>query len=179
MISGSRVAPGQTGELMVKGPGVMQAYHKNPQATRDTLYDGWLLTGDMVRQDEDGFIWLVDRKKDIIISGGENIYPVEIEDFLLEHPAVQDAAVIGLPDPRLGEIAAAVIQPKPGQNVTAEEILNFCRKLPRYKQPRSIIFGKVPRNPTGKIEKPRLRKAYTKKSSNNAAEVLTCMRRGG
>jgi len=154
------VATGQTGELMVKGPGVMKVYYKNPQATRDTLFDGWLLTGDMVRQDRDGFIWLVDRKKDIIITGGENIYPVEIEDFLREHPAVLDVAVIGLPDPRLGETAAAVIQLKPGRNATAEDILDFCRKLPRYKQPRRIIFGNVPRNPTGKIEKPRLRKQY-------------------
>jgi acyl-CoA synthetase (AMP-forming)/AMP-acid ligase II len=165
IVDGQRqpVAQGQTGELAVKGPGVMKAYYQNPQATNDTLVDGWLLTGDMVRQDEDGFVWLVDRKKDIIITGGENIYPVEIEDFLQEHPAVRDAAVIGLPDPRLGEIAAAVIQLKPGLNVTAEEILNFCRKLPRYKQPRRIIFGEVPRNPTGKIEKPRLRKAYAQK----------------
>ena len=154
------IEPGQTGELMVRGPGVMKGYYKNPEATQNAFHDGWLLTGDMVRKDEDGFIWLVDRKKDVIITGGENIYPVEIEGFLMEHPAIQDAAVIGLPDPRLVEIAGAVIQVKPDHRITAEEVLAFCRKLPRYKQPRRIIFGNVPRNPTGKIEKPRLRKQY-------------------
>lgn len=159
------IEPGHTGELMVRGPGVMKGYYKNPEATQNVFHDGWLLTGDMVREDEDGFIWLVDRKKDVIITGGENIYPVEIEGFLMEHPAIQDAAVIGLPDPRLVEIAGAVIQVKPDQHITAEEILAFCRKLPRFKQPRRIIFGNVPRNPTGKIEKPRLRKQYAGNSS--------------
>ena len=110
--------------------------------------------------DEDGFIYLVDRKKDVIISGGENIYPVQIEDFLRSHEAIKDAAVIGLPDKRLGEIAAAIIELKPGFECTEEEINKFCLVLPRYKRPRKIIFDKVPRNPTGKIEKPRLREKY-------------------
>lgn len=155
------VSRGKTGELMVKGPGVMREYYGNAEATRAALIDGWLLTGDMARQDEDGFIWLVDRKKDIIITGGENIYPVEIENFLQSHPKIQDVAVIGLPSLRLGEIATAVIQTKPGQNVTKEEIDDFCQALPRYKRPRRILFDKVPRNPTGKIEKPKLRKKYS------------------
>lgn len=155
-----QVAVGDIGELAVKGPGVMKEYYNNAVATQEVLVDGWLLTGDMARQDEDGFVWLVDRKKDVIITGGENIYPVEIEDFLQAHPKIQDVAVIGLPNSRLGEIAAAVVQVKAGQELTEEEIHDFCKELPRYKRPREIIFAPVPRNPTGKIEKPRLRKQY-------------------
>ncbi len=159
-IHANPVARGEIGELAVRGPGVMREYYKNPEATREVLRNGWFLTGDMARQDEDGFIWLVDRKKDVIITGGENIYPVEIEDFLQAHPKVQDVAVIGLPSTRLGEIAAAVVQVKAGQELTEKEIRDFCEGLPRYKRPRRIIFGAVPRNPTGKIEKPKLRKEY-------------------
>ena len=155
------VANGTPGELIIKGPGVMQAYYKNPEATKESIVDGWLRTGDIARHDEDGFIWLVDRKKDVIITGGENIYPVEIEDFLQAHPKVQDVAVIGLPSLRLGEIATAVIQPKTNQELTKEEIEVFCKALARYKRPRRIIFAEVPRNATGKIEKPALRKKYT------------------
>jgi acyl-CoA synthetase (AMP-forming)/AMP-acid ligase II len=154
------VDQGEPGELMVKGPGVMKEYYRNPEATREVLSDGWLLTGDVARQDPEGFIWLVDRKKDVIITGGENIYPVEIEDFLQAHPKIHDVAVIGLSSLRLGEIATAVIQIKPGQELTKEEIDDYCQALPRYKRPRRIIFGDVPRNPTGKIEKPKLRKQY-------------------
>ncbi len=154
------VAQGQTGELMVKGPGVMKEYYKNPEATGSTLFKGWLLTGDVARMDEDGFIWLVDRKKDIIIMGGENIFPVEIEDFLASNEKIQDAAVIGIPDERLGEIPAAVIKMKPGRELTEDEVNEFCEQLPRYKRPRRIFFGDVPRNPTGKIEKPKLRERY-------------------
>lgn len=154
------VENGEIGELAVKGPGVMKGYFKNPEATGEVLKEGWLLTGDMARRDEEGFLWLVDRKKDVIITGGENIYPVEIEDFLQDHPDIQDAAVIGLSSLRLGEIAAAVVQVKPGRELTLEEVNRFCEGLPRYKRPRRILFGQVPRNPTGKIEKPRLRKLY-------------------
>jgi acyl-CoA synthetase (AMP-forming)/AMP-acid ligase II len=154
------VSPGERGELMVKGPGVMKGYYKNPEATLQVLFDGWLLTGDIARQDSDRFLWLVDRKKDVIITGGENIYPVEIEDFLQAHPRIQDVAVIGLPSLRLGEIAAAVIQVKAGSMLSREEVVVFCEDLPRYKRPRKIIFGEVPRNPTGKIEKPKLRLRY-------------------
>ena len=124
------------------------------------LEDGWLFTGDMAQEDEDGFIYLVDRKKDVIISGGENIYPVQIEDFLRKNDKIKDAAVIGLPDARLGEIAAAVIELKPDITCTEEEINQFCLDLPRYKRPHKIIFADVPRNPTGKIEKPKLRERY-------------------
>jgi acyl-CoA synthetase (AMP-forming)/AMP-acid ligase II len=154
------VPNGEPGELMVKGPGVMKEYYKNLEATKNTLIDGWLLTGDMARIDEDGFIWLVDRKKDVIITGGENIFPVEIEDFLMENQKIQDSAVIGIPDERLGEIVTAIVKVKPGQDMTEEEFFSFCKALPRYKQPRKVFFDDVPRNPTGKIEKPKLRKKY-------------------
>ena len=159
-LDGREVKRGEPGELAVKGPGVMKEYYKNPEATKSTLVDGWLQTGDMARVDEDGFIWLVDRKKDIIITGGENIFPVEIEEFLMENRHVQDAAVIGIPDDRLGEIVTAVIKVKPGAALTEQDVVEWCQGLPRYKRPRKIIFGDVPRNPTGKIEKPKLRKQY-------------------
>ena len=138
----------------------MRCYINNPEATDEILKDGWLYTGDMAKTDEDGFIYLVDRKKDVIISGGENIYPVQIEDFLRSHEKIADAAVIGLPDDRLGEISAAIIQLKAGEKVSEEDITEFCQELPRYKRPRKIIFADVPRNPTGKIEKPKLREKY-------------------
>lgn len=157
---GEPVKQGETGELAVKGPGVMTCYYRDPRATAEVLHDGWLYTGDMAMEDEDGFIFLVDRKKDVIISGGENIYPVQIEDFLRTNEAILDVAVIGLADHRLGEISAAIIELKPGVECTEEGIQEFCKKLPRYKRPRKIIFADVPRNPTGKIEKPKLRAKY-------------------
>ena len=157
---GVPVPKGEVGELIVKGPGVMIEYYKNPEATAESIKDGWLYTGDMAKLDEDGFIWLVDRKKDVIISGGENIYPVQIESFLMKNSKINDVAVIGLPDTRLGEISAAIIELKPGEEATEEEINNFCLELPRYKRPRKVIFAEVPRNATGKIEKPVLRERY-------------------
>lgn len=155
------VKKGEVGELAVKGPGVMKCYFNDEKATRETLYDGWLMTGDMAYEDEDGFLFLVDRKKDVIISGGENLYPVQIEDFLRKNENIKDAAVIGLPDDRLGEIAAAIIELKEGAECTEENINEFCLDLPRYKRPHKIIFADVPRNPTGKIEKPVLRERYS------------------
>ncbi|MBP3877780.1 MAG: acyl--CoA ligase [Lachnospiraceae bacterium] len=154
------VEKGEVGELCVKGPGVMVEYYNDPEATAEVLKDGWLHTGDMARQDEDGFIFLVDRKKDVIISGGENLYPVQIEAFLAAHPKIHDVAVIGLPDKRLGEIAAAIIQVKEGETLTEEEVNKFCVDLPRYKRPRKLIFDEVIRNATGKIDKPKLREKY-------------------
>ena len=158
--NGVAVEKGDVGELAVKGPGVMTCYYKDEKATNDVLRDGWLFTGDMAREDEDGFIFLVDRKKDVIISGGENLYPVQIEDFLRKHSLIKDVAVIGLPDARLGEIATAIIEVKDGEILTEDDINDFCYDLPRYKRPRKIIFASVPRNPTGKIEKPKLREMY-------------------
>ena len=158
--NGEIVKQGEVGEICVKGPSVMKCYYNDPKATAAVLKDGWLFTGDMAMQDEDGFYFLVDRKKDVIISGGENIYPVQIENFLSAHEDINDVAVIGLPDKRLGEISAAIIDIKAGHTCTEENINKFCLQLPRYKRPRKIIFAKVPRNPTGKIEKPKLRKMY-------------------
>ncbi len=155
------VKQGEIGELAVKGPGVMTCYYNDPKATKEVMDDeGWLYTGDMAQEDEDGFIFLVDRKKDVIISGGENLYPVQIEDFIRTDEKVHDVAVIGLPDKRLGEIAAAIIELKPGCTCTEEEMNQFCMALPRYKRPHKVIFADIPRNPTGKIEKPKLRKIY-------------------
>lgn len=159
--TGRPVSAGEPGELLVRGPGVMVGYYRNPDATAAVLEDGWLHTGDIARQDEDGFIWLIDRKKDVIITGGENIFPVEIENFLMTHDAIFDAGVIGMPDTRLGEIVAAVISLKPDRILGEEAFFSFCEGLPRYKRPRRVFFDDVPRNPTGKIEKPRLRRKYS------------------
>ena len=156
----NEVETNEVGELMVKGPGVMLEYYKNPEATAEIKKGDWLLTGDMAKIDEDGFIYLVDRKKDVIITGGENLYPVQIEDFLRAHDKIKDVAVIGLPDKRLGEIAAAIIEVKEGESLSEEEVNAFTEALPRYKRPKKIIFEKIPRNPTGKIEKPVLRERY-------------------
>ncbi len=159
--SGKETDGKKPGELCVRGPGVMECYYNNPEATHEVLSpDGWLKTGDVAIRDEDGFYFLVDRKKDVIVSGGENLYPVEIEDFLRTNNKIHDVAVIGLPDKRLGEIAGAVIQLKEGAESSESEIDAFCQALPRYKRPRRIIFANVPRNATGKIEKPKLRKQY-------------------
>ena len=159
--AGKEVAPGEVGELCLKGDGVMKCYYKNEAATRDVLTsDGWLLTGDMAKQDDEGFIYLVDRKKDVIITGGENIYPVQIEDFIRTNEKVNDVGVIGLPDERLGEITAAIIQLKEGMTATVEEMNEFCMALPRYKRPKKIILADIPRNATGKIQKNVLREQY-------------------
>ena len=157
---GRDVGEGQVGELAVRGSCVMKCYYKDPKATAEVLHGDWLYTGDMAEMDADGFLYLVDRKKDVVISGGENIYPVQIEDFLRRYGKIKDVAVIGMPDPRLGEIAAAIIEIKEGMTCTQAEIDAFCQELPRYKRPRKVIFDHVPRNPTGKIEKPALREKY-------------------
>jgi acyl-CoA synthetase (AMP-forming)/AMP-acid ligase II len=158
--AGNDVVRGEPGEIILRGNGVMREYYKNPEATARTLKDGWLYTGDIARQDGDGFIYIVDRKKDVIITGGENVFPIEVENFLHTHPCVKDVAVIGYPDERLGEIVAVVIDVIPGKTFTEKEVFDYCQKLPKYKRPRKVFFGEIPRNPTGKIEKPKLRKSY-------------------
>ena len=154
------VEQGEVGELCVKGPGVMTCYYNNPEATAEVLKGGWLYTGDMAMQDEDGFYFLVDRKKDVIVSGGENLYPVQIENFIRKNDKVKDVAVIGIHDDRLGEKAAAIVEVKEGMTLSKEELEAFCLALPRYKRPKEIIFEDIPRNATGKIEKPKLRERY-------------------
>ena len=158
--NGKAVKQGQVGELALKGQGLMSEYYHDPEATASVLDDGWLKTGDMAKEDEDGFIYLVDRKKDVIIMGGENIYPVQVEDFLRKNEKIKDVAVIGIPEKRLGEIAAAIIEVKPNTELLESDVIEFCEELPRYKRPRMIIFDQVPRNATGKIEKPKLREKY-------------------
>ena len=157
---GKEVKQGEVGELCVQGPGLMTCYYHDEEATKNTLKDGWLFTGDVAMMDEEGFIYLVDRKKDVIIMGGENIYPVQIEAYIMKHPAVKSVGVIGMFHPRLGEIPAAIIELKDGCTCTEEEINDFCQGLPRFKRPKKIIFAPVPHNPTGKIEKPKLRAMY-------------------
>ena len=158
---GVPVKQGDVGELILSGVSVMRCYYRDPEATAATIRDGWLYTGDMAMEDEDGFIYLVDRKKDVIITGGENIYPVQIEDFLHGCDKVKDVAVIGMADFRLGEISCAIIEVKADCDCSESEIRLFCEQLPRYKRPVRVIFDAVPRNATGKIEKPRLRDKYS------------------
>jgi long-chain acyl-CoA synthetase len=158
---GNDVPAGTVGEMIIKGNNVMKCYYKNPEKTAETLKNGWLYTGDLVRQDEDGFISYIDRKKDLIISGGENIYPVDLESVLIGQPKVKDVAIIGIPDERYGEVVAAVVQPKEGADLSEAEMRAYYEpQIPKYAWPRLILFGDVPRNPTGKIEKPKLRERY-------------------
>jgi long-chain acyl-CoA synthetase len=160
---GEDVPQGQVGEIVLKGMGVMKEYYKNPELTARTIIKGWLHTGDLARTDEDGYIYLVDRAKDLVISGGENVYPVEVEEIIQKHPKVRDVAVIGTPGERLGEIVTAVIDPS-DQGLTEEEMMAYCDKnLPRYKRPRRIIFDNVPRSPTGKLLKQQLREKHNLK----------------
>ena len=160
---GKDVPRGGVGEVILRGAGVMKEYYRNPGLTAQVIRDGWLYTGDLGRFDEEGFIYLADRKKDLVISGGENVYPVEVEEVIRRHQKVHDVAVIGTPDERLGEIVTAVIQAKSGEALQEEEMKHFCEaNLPRYKRPRRFIFADVPRNPAGKIEKPKLRERYGK-----------------
>lgn len=159
---GKDVPVGEVGELLLKGPRNMKEYFKNPEMTARAIRDGWLFTGDLVRQDEDGYVYIADRKKDLIIRGGENIFPVEIEDVLRRNPKIADVAVIGYPHERYVEIAMAVIQLYPEETMTEQEAIDFCSEqgLARYKWPEKVIFAEVIRNVTGKIDKPSLRKKY-------------------
>jgi acyl-CoA synthetase (AMP-forming)/AMP-acid ligase II len=160
---GNEVPRGTVGEIILRGANIMKGYFKNPEKTAAALKDGWLYTGDLARQDEEGFISYVDRKKDLIISGGENIYPVDLESVLIGQPKVKDVAIIGIPDDRYGEVVAAIVQAKEGADLTEAEMRAYYEpQLPKYAWPRFIYFDKVPRNPTGKIEKPKLREKYVK-----------------
>jgi fatty-acyl-CoA synthase len=169
---GNHLFANESGELIVKGPGVMKEYYKNPEESAKTIKDGWLHTGDIARYDMHGFIWLVDRKKDMIIYGGENIFPVEIEHFFQKHPKIKDIAVIGIPDDRLGEIPAGIVSVKPGCILCESDLVEFQQELPRYKQLKKIFFGDVPRNPTGKIEKPKLRRIYAEDKRKDINKLL-------
>ncbi|MDY6842486.1 MAG: long-chain fatty acid--CoA ligase [Thermodesulfobacteriota bacterium] len=157
------VACGEIGEIVYRSPMVMKEYYKNPEATEEAFRGGWFHSGDLVRQDEDGYIYIVDRKKDMIISGGENIYPAEVENVLYGHSKVLEAAVLGIPDPQWGESVSAFIVLKQGEEATAEELIEFCKKnLASYKKPKSIEFvDSLPRNTQGKVLKYELKERYT------------------
>jgi acyl-CoA synthetase (AMP-forming)/AMP-acid ligase II len=156
----TEVSCGAVGELCVKGPNVVKEYWNNPQATKETFIDGWVRTGDLGYMDEDGYVYIVDRLKDMIVSGGENIYCLEVENALMQHPAVLDAAVVGVPDPLMQEAVKAVVVLRPGMTATEDEIKDHCKKLiASYKKPRHVVFadGMLPRNPGGKVIKSELK----------------------
>jgi fatty-acyl-CoA synthase len=160
---GRDVGPGGTGEIIVGGPSVMKGYWRRPEETARALRGGWLRTGDVGRLDEDGYIWIVDRVKDMFISGGENVYPAEVENVLAGHPAVAEAAVIGVSDPRWGEVGRAIVVLRPGVRATEDAIRAFCaERLAKFKVPASVLFSHaaLPRNPTGKLLKPEIRERW-------------------
>jgi fatty-acyl-CoA synthase len=159
---GRDVADGEMGELWIKGPAVTPGYWQMPETTAESITDGWLHSGDVARRDEDGYYFIVDRWKDMFISGGENVYPAEVENVLYAHPAVAEAAVIGVPDPTWQEVGRAVVVLAPEGEATAEDLISFCReRLARFKVPRSVVFvDSLPRNPAGKVLKNELRDAH-------------------
>jgi long-chain acyl-CoA synthetase len=161
------------GELAIRGHCVMKSYHGNPEATAEAIEDGWLHTGDMGYQDEDGFLFIVDRKKDLVIRGGMNVYPREVEEVLFTHPSVAQAAVIGVSDARLGEEVMAVVSLHPGAAATADELIAYCReRLAVYKYPRHVRFmDSLPMGATGKIEKKLVREAIADVTSGSEALV--------
>jgi acyl-CoA synthetase (AMP-forming)/AMP-acid ligase II len=153
--AGQDIAPGEVGEIIQKSPTVMKGYFHNPEETRETIKNGWLHTGDLATVDEDGFLYIKGRKKDMILSGAENIYPAEVEQVLHYHPKILEAAVIGVPDEKWGEAVRAIVVLKEGQRMTQEEVIDYCKQnLASYKKPRSVIFvDRLPRNPAGKVLK--------------------------
>jgi long-chain acyl-CoA synthetase len=161
---GKDVEPGEVGEITVRSKQVMVEYWHKPEDTKANVVKGWLHTGDMGYYDDEGYIYIVDRKKDMIISGGENVYPREVEEVLYRHPAVLEAAVIGIPDPYWIEKVHAVVATKKGKTTTPEELIAFCKKeIAGYKTPKSIdIVDALPKNPAGKILKRELRDEYRK-----------------
>ena len=161
---GNDVPTGQVGEIIYRGPGVFQGYYKDPDGTREAIVDGWFHSGDLVRMDEEGFVYIVGRKKDMIISGGENVYPAEVEEVLCSHEKILEAAVIGIPSEKWGESVHAVVCPKPGETITPEEIIDYCAaNMAGYKKPKSVaIIESLPRNAAGKVLKTTLREIYGK-----------------
>jgi acyl-CoA synthetase (AMP-forming)/AMP-acid ligase II len=163
---GHELPPGGVGEFVIKSERTMKEYYKNPKTTAEAIKDGWLYTGDIARMDQDGYFYIVDRKKDVVISGGENVYPVEVENVLMTHPKIMEASVIGTPDEKWGERVTAVVKLKPGEEMTKDELLEWCREmLPAYNRPRRIEFGEIPKSPTNKVLKHELRLKYGGKES--------------
>ncbi|MDP3937711.1 MAG: AMP-binding protein, partial [Deltaproteobacteria bacterium] len=164
---GNALPHGQVGEIVGRGEQVMKGYWKLPEATAETLKDGWLHTGDLGEMDEEGYIYIKDRIKDMIVSGGENVYPREIEEVLFSHPDIADAACIGIPSAQWGEEIKAIVVLKPGAKTTADDVMAYCKgKLAGYKRPRSVDFAEVlPKNPSGKVLKRELREPFWKDKS--------------
>jgi acyl-CoA synthetase (AMP-forming)/AMP-acid ligase II len=156
------VPNGTTGEIIARGPQLMKGYWNRPEETAEALRGGWMHTGDAGCMDDEGYLYIQDRVKDMIVSGGENVYPRVVEEVLFQHPAIADAAVIGVPNERWGETVKAIVVVRQGLNATPEEIMEFCRgKLGRFEQPRSVDFtDDLPRNPSGKVLKRALREPY-------------------
>jgi long-chain acyl-CoA synthetase len=152
---GNEVADGEVGEIVIKGPNVMKGYWNKPDATEEAIVDGWFASGDLAKRDEDGYYFIVDRKKELIVRGGYNVYPREIEEVLYEHPAVREAAVIGIPDDRMGEEIGAAIALKEGEDASEDDIKAFVKEqVAGYKYPRKVWFvDELPKGPTGKILK--------------------------
>lgn len=157
--TGTLLEAGKVGELVCKGPNVMQGYHNQPEATTQAIREGWLHTGDLAYMDDEGFFFIVDRQKDMIVSGGENIYPREIEELLYSHPAVADVAVVGEPDAVWGESVKAVVILKPGACLSEQDVIDYCKaNMASYKKPRKVVFlPELPRNASGKVMKGKLR----------------------
>lgn len=162
--NGNEVKQGEVGEFILKGPSVTPGYWRNPTATSESLKNGWFYTGDLVREDEDGFLYVVDRKKNMFISGGENVYPAEIEKFLYTHPLIQEVAVIGVPDEKWGEVGKAYIKLKEGASISPDELKKYCEgNLARYKIPKYFeIIEEIPKSETGKINKKALLQIHLK-----------------
>ena len=159
---GEEVRPGDLGEITAHGPDIIRGYYKDPELTRKTIVDGWIRSGDMARVDEEGYIYIVDRKTDMIITGGFNVYPSEIEQVLYKHPAILEACVLGVPDDKWGEAIKAVVVLKKGQSATEEEIIGFCKTLlSSFKKPQSVDFwNEIPKNPNGKIARRTVKEKY-------------------
>jgi long-chain acyl-CoA synthetase len=151
--------PENIGEIVIRGHNVMKAYYRRPQQTAEACRGGWFHTGDLAYADEDGYLFIVDRKKDLVIRNGYNVYPREIEEVLFGHPAVAEAAVVGQPDPRVGEEVVAFVVPRAGADIQPDEIIAYCReRLAAYKYPREVrVAAELPKGPTGKILKRELR----------------------
>jgi long-chain acyl-CoA synthetase len=166
---GREVPLGETGEAILQGPAVTEGYFKQPDLTAQTIKEGWLYTGDLFRKDKDGYFYFVDRKKDMIKSGGENVFAPEVEGVLSSHPAVELCAVIGVPDDKFGEAVMAVVKLREGFTVTGEELIETCKKfLASYKKPRRVTFvDSLPISDIGKIQKYKLREQYSNQKERN------------
>jgi fatty-acyl-CoA synthase len=163
---GKEVKPGEVGEIIIKGPTLMSGYWNRPDLTAETIREGWLYTGDLARKDEEGYIYIVDRERDMYISGGENVYPAEIEKVLFAHSKILDAAAVGVPDAKWGEVGKAFIVLKPGETMTEEEALQFLKgKVGKYKIPKYVEFvEELPKTASGKIQKFLLKDRHKSKS---------------